>query len=86
MAPSFVVGERLLINRGAYWFGRSPRLGEVVVVRDPRATDRLLLKRILGEADGGWLVEGDNPAASTDSREFGPVRRDHIVGKVWRKY
>jgi nickel-type superoxide dismutase maturation protease len=85
MAPSFVAGERLLINRAAYWF-RRPVPGDVVVVRDPREPGRLLLKRISGKAAGGWLVEGDNQEMSTDSRTFGPVGRDLIVGKVWRRY
>jgi nickel-type superoxide dismutase maturation protease len=86
MAPSFVAGERLLINKAAYWFGRSPRAGDVVVARDPREPERLILKRIAGEHVGGWRVEGDNAAASTDSREFGAVSRDLIVGKVVGRY
>ena len=56
-------------------------------MRDPRQPDRLLLKRIEGPAGAdGWLVAGDNPQASTDSRAFGPVGRELIVGKVWFRY
>lgn len=34
-----------------------------------------------------YYVLGDNrePNASQDSRELGPIKRDAIVGKVWRK-
>ena len=45
------------------------RVGDVVVARRP---DRPELEII-------------NPDASTDSRQFGPVPRDHIVAQVrWR--
>jgi len=39
---------------------------------------------VLG-ADEYW-VEGDAPERSTDSRTFGPVRRDRIRGVVWVRY
>lgn len=86
MAPSLVPGERVVVNKLAYRL-RPPRPGDLVVVRDPRAPGRLLLKRIAGEAgDGRWLVRGDNAGASTDSRHFGPVGREMIMGKVWFRY
>ena len=86
MAPTFAPDARVVVNKLAYVFSR-PRAGDLVVVRDPREPERLLLKRIDAPADGaGWLVAGDNPSASTDSRTFGPVARDLIVGKVWFRY
>jgi len=86
MAPTLSAGERVLVNKAAYWF-RKPRAGDLVVLRDPRQHDRLLLKRIAGEADGRrWLVVGENASASTDSRAFGPVGRELLVGKVLARY
>ena len=86
MTPALTAGERVLVNRSAYWL-RRPRAGDVVVVRDPREPARLLIKRIEGGADGeGYRLLGDNPDASTDSRSFGPVSRDQILGKVWLRY
>ncbi len=35
---------------------------------------------------GEYLVLGDNRAHSTDSREFGPIEGDRIVGRVWMRY
>jgi nickel-type superoxide dismutase maturation protease len=85
MAPSFSSGERVVVNRAVYWF-RRPRAGDVVLVRDPRETDRLLIKRIERVADGHYAVVGDNPDASTDSRAFGLVPRELVLGKVWFRY
>ena len=86
MAPALSPGERVFVNRTAYWLSK-PRSGDLVVVRDPRHRERLLLKRIDGPSDGdGWLVLGDNPQASTDSRQFGPVPKRNIVGRVWFRY
>ena len=86
MTPALSPAERVLVNKAAYWFG-PPKAGDVVVVRDPRQPARLLIKRIEGPAeDESYRVLGDNPDASTDSRAFGPVRREQIVGKVWLRY
>ena len=85
MAPSFASGERVVVSRAVYWL-RAPRAGDIVVVRDPREPSRLLVKRIEREEDGGYVLYGDNIESSTDSRAFGPVRRELIVGKVWFRY
>jgi nickel-type superoxide dismutase maturation protease len=86
MAPALAAGERVFVSRAAYWFSK-PRPGDLVVVRDPRQHDRLLLKRIdQPVGDDRWSVLGDNPEASTDSRTFGPVPRGLILGKVWFRY
>ena len=45
MTPTLSAGERVFVNKAAYWFSR-PQRGDLVVVRDPRDMDRLLLKRI----------------------------------------
>ena len=86
MTPSLSAGERVLVNKLSYRLAK-PRPGDLVVVRDPREPERLLLKRIDREAGpDGWLVLGDNAEGSTDSRQFGPVARELIVGKVWFRY
>jgi nickel-type superoxide dismutase maturation protease len=69
MLPTLVPGELVTVVRR--W--RRVRVGDLVVVRDPREASRWLIKRCV--ARHGRLVEvrGDNPGASTDSRDFGPV-------------
>ena len=86
MSPAVAPGERVLVSRAAYWL-RRPRPGDLVVLRDPRERERLLLKRIDRPAGaGGWFVLGDNAEASTDSRSFGAVGRELLVGKVLARY
>lgn len=49
------------------------RVGQVVVVEDPAEPGHLVVKRLAGLDDAGALVLGDNPAASTDGRVWGPL-------------
>lgn len=36
--------------------------------------------------DGSYFVMGDNRAASQDSRAFGPVSKETILGRAWLRY
>ena len=62
------------------------RVGDVVVARRPDRPDLEIVKRIQAiDAGGAIFLTGDNPAASTDSRQFGTVMRHHILARVgWR--
>ena len=85
MAPSFARGDRVVASRANYWFF-VPKPGDVVVVRDPRARDHYLIKRIARVEDGRYTLLGDNADESTDSRVFGDVPRELIIGKVLFRY
>ncbi|MGI8927337.1 MAG: nickel-type superoxide dismutase maturation protease [Tepidiformaceae bacterium] len=85
MLPVLRPGDFVIIDtRG---FGRRlPLPGAIVLARDPRSPARLIVKRV-GRIDlhGGVWLTGDNAAASTDSRTFGPVPPALIIGRVrWR--
>lgn len=36
--------------------------------------------------EGGFIVFGDNRRFSSDSREWGPVPEDHLIGRAWFRY
>jgi signal peptidase I len=36
--------------------------------------------------EGEYLTLGDNRSHSRDSREFGPVPKERIIGKAWLRY
>ncbi len=69
MLPTYVEGEVLTAVRR--W--RRVRVGDVVVVRDPRDSSRWLIKRCVARRGARVDVRGDNEIASTDSRDFGLV-------------
>jgi nickel-type superoxide dismutase maturation protease len=61
-----------------------PREGQIVVVR---REGREMVKRVVRAMDAAtFWVEGDNAAASTDSRTFGSVQRAEIAGVVRARY
>lgn len=63
------------------------REGDIAVARHPYRTDVWLVKRVARVLDGGrYLLAGDNPGESSDSRYFGAVPARHIVGPVVRRY
>lgn len=83
MRPVLEPGDYVLVNRWAYKF-RPPAKGDLVVVRDPEAPQRFLVKRISDAPDAGRIhIAGDNANRSRDSRTFGPIALREIVGKVW---
>ena len=90
MEPAFRDGDWLIVDRTALK-KRCPRMGDVVVVRDPEWAVPWLVKRVWRVADDGQLeLRGDNPAASRDSRNFGLVPASRVEGLVrwryWRPY
>jgi nickel-type superoxide dismutase maturation protease len=86
MVPSLLPGDCLLADPAAYR-ERLPRVGELVLVPDPREPERLLVKRAAGVDARGWLlISGDDPSASTDSRTFGAVDPATLEGRPWFRY
>jgi inner membrane protease subunit 1 len=81
MLPTLRPGDRLLVARLGH-----AKQGEIVVVRDPRSPSRLICKRVVSADARHIVVRGDNPDASTDSRAFGPVPVEWVVGRVLRRY
>lgn len=81
MRPTFEPGDRLLVLPTA-----AVREGDVVALRDPTRPDRVLVKRVMRFDTSGVHVRGDNDAASTDSRHFGPVLPSAVVGRVVYRY
>ena len=79
MEPTLHAGDWLLVDPMP---AEQLRAGDLVVARDPRAPDRLLVKRV-ASADPVLLV-GDHPAHVT--RQIGPVEAADIIGRPWFRY
>nr|WP_030545081.1 nickel-type superoxide dismutase maturation protease [Streptomyces albus] len=77
MLPALRPGDRLVVRYGA-----PVRPGHVVVLRHPMQQDLLIVKRAAERRGGGWWVLGDNPAAESDSREFGAVPDGLVLARA----
>ncbi len=80
MAPSLREGAFVMV---CTW-GRIQR-GDVIVFRNP-STGRDSVKRVVGISQRCYFVEGDNLTHSTDSRHFGMISSEDVVGKVLFQY
>ncbi len=76
------------LTDGQWWVARRTstcRPGDVIVFDHPTRSGMVAVKRVIRREPGGWWVEGDNGDASTDSRTFGVLPADHVLGRlIWR--
>ena len=77
MEPALQPGDRLLVVRAPL------RVGAVVALE---REGRVVVKRVASIDGGDVVVLGDNAAASTDSRRFGPVPRSALLGRAIYRY
>jgi nickel-type superoxide dismutase maturation protease len=79
MAPHLKHGDWVIVRCQV-----RPRVGDVALVRLPDGG--LAVKRLIRRVRDGWWVEGDNAYASTDSRQFGAIPEDAVLGRVIFRY
>jgi signal peptidase I len=91
MEPTIKNGKVMIISRLRYglrlpWMQgylirwSNPKTGEVVVFYTP--TGELAVKRCIALDERGFTAQGDNYNVSYDSRSYGSVPIDNIIGKV----
>lgn len=81
MQPTLMNGEWWVVRRTTL-----VRAGDVVLLTHPTRPDLRIVKRIERATEDGWWVLGDNPSSSDDSRTFGAVRPELIIGRLWFRY
>jgi nickel-type superoxide dismutase maturation protease len=74
MIPTLAPGERLLVRQDGPIV-----LGDIVVFEHATQFD---IKRILRIESNGVFVLGDNDQVSTDSRTYGLIPHDDVLGSV----
>jgi nickel-type superoxide dismutase maturation protease len=81
MLPTVKSGQVVVVNRFAY-LASKPAIGDVLVFRYP-GSRRLMVKRVFQIIEGPrYIMVGDNQGESFDSRHFGSLDLDSIVGRV----
>lgn len=96
MDPTFRSGDYLIVDEISYRFS-DPQKDDVIVFRFPNNTSRFLIKRIVGlpgetiEVEGKtytldddeYFVLGDNRPVSSDSRAWGALNGEFIIGRAF---
>ncbi len=77
MEPTLAEGEFVLVDRA-----RQPRPGQIVVAHHPHRNDLLVVKRLQAFEHRRLFLVSDNPTEGTDSRTWGPVEFNQMVGVV----
>jgi nickel-type superoxide dismutase maturation protease len=86
MQPLLQPGDEVLVDTRAYR-ERLPVPGELVVARHPYQTGVKLIKRVQDvDEHGRCLLTGDNPLYSSDSRSFGRITPENILGRVTSRF
>jgi signal peptidase I len=86
MEPVLVDGDWLFVDPNAFR-SRAPRLGELVVSRDPREAARVIVKRVIAvNRVGDILVAGDHPAHKGEALQIGRMAGANLIGRPWFRY
>lgn len=76
MLPALRTGDCVLIDPEL-----EPEIGDIVLFRHPFIQNLKAVKRLAGiTPEGNCIVLGDNPAESTDSRSYGAIRPEDVLG------
>ncbi|OIV35502.1 nickel-type superoxide dismutase maturation protease [Mangrovactinospora gilvigrisea] len=81
MLPTLRQGDRLVVRYGA-----RVRPGDLVAALHPLQQDLPIVKRAVERRGTGWWLLSDNPYSETDSRVWGPVPDELILGRIVGRY
>lgn len=82
MAPALRDGDWLICRAIA---AADVKPGQIIVAEQPNRLGFIVVKRAIRRTADGWWVEGDNSAASDDSRMFGAIPDELVQAVVrWR--
>ena len=79
MEPLLKTGDTVLISGFLYLF-KNPKINDIVAFKEKKG--EVLIKRIREVKNGGFFVSGDNKKDSLDSKDFGYISKEFIIGKL----
>ncbi|MBI2011331.1 S26 family signal peptidase [Candidatus Daviesbacteria bacterium] len=80
MYPFLKPGDFVLVNKLAVSF----KINDLVILKNPENSKQYLVKKIKEIRNGKYFVIGENKNKSRDSRYYGWVNRENIIGKVFK--
>ena len=86
MLPLLQPGDEILFDPRAY-VEKRPQIDDIVVAWHPEKSDLKIVKRVVDvREDGRCQLQGDNKRESSDSRHFGLVRPEQLLGRVTGRF
>ncbi len=83
MKPDYEEGSIVIVSANILGL-RKTKPGDIVVFKNPE-TERLNIKRCSAAYKDTVFLTGTNLSESTDSRHFGRIPKNDILGWVWIK-
>lgn len=77
MVPTLTEGDLVVVR-----FGSRLRPGAVVLARHPLRQNLLVVKRAVERRADGWWLLSDNSGVESDSRDYGAVPQELVLGRV----
>ena len=78
MSPTLLDGDKVYFELKPC---RKIKINDIVLVKHPYIKQKNLVKRIKNiYSDGSVFIQGDNSFCSTDSKSFGTVNKNNILG------
>ncbi len=77
MFPYLKNGQFVIIRKT-----KKIKVGDVICFHDPENEGNLLIKRVQASSEDHYFVIGDNLPNSRDSRHFGMIPSETIIGKL----
>ena len=78
MEPFIKNGQTVLVSLILYLISK-PKIGDIVAFRKD---EKVLIKRITKIGGEKYFVRGDNKNDSMDSKDFGWIEKEKIIGRV----
>lgn len=83
MEPRVKNGNVVLVSGIRYLF-QSPKVGDIIAFKN--SDGKILIKRITKKENKQIFIEGDNKKDSLDSKKFGMISEDMVLGQVIYKF
>ena len=82
MEPTLLPGDVVLVDTRAY-VASIPQVGDIVLARHPYQNGLSIIKRVADiTPDNRLVLHSDNPQVGSDSRQFGTISQQRLIGRV----